>query len=238
MKEQIYALLLLQEIDKDIVREENKQKKLPAKIHEIENIKASIEQKLNVEKENLKELQSKIKRKEMDAKALSTKIEKHQNELYGGKTSDIKELKQLQKAIELLKEDRDDIEEELLVLMDEEDYFKLNLNKANEELTKANYQLQQKKEEVDRLEIEIIKNIEDKRHQRTGMADRISDNDLLKRYHMLWDEKEGEVVVEIDGQTCNGCNLSLPSDIIYHLQKDDMLITCPNCNRILVWKDR
>ena len=238
MKEQIYTLLLLQEIDRDIVREENKQKKLPAKIHEIENIKASIEQKLNVEKENLKELQSKIKRKEMDAKALSTKIEKHQNELYGGKTSDIKELKQLQKAIELLKEDRDDIEEELLVLMDEEDYFKLNLNKANEELTKANYQLQQKKEEVDRLEIEIIKNIEDKRHQRTGMADRISDNDLLKRYHMLWDEKEGEVVVEIDGQTCNGCNLSLPSDIIYHLQKDDMLITCPNCNRILVWKDR
>ena len=238
MKEQIYTLLLLQEIDRDIVREENKQKKLPAKIHEIENIKASIEQKLNVEKENLKELQSKIKRKEMDAKALSTKIEKHQNELYGGKTSDIKELKQLQKAIELLKEDRDDIEEELLVLMDEEDYIKLNLNKANEELTKANYQLQQKKEEVDRLEIEIIKNIEDKRHQRTGMADRISDNDLLKRYHMLWDEKEGEVVVEIDGQTCNGCNLSLPSDIIYHLQKDDMLITCPNCNRILVWKDR
>jgi hypothetical protein len=238
LKEQIYTLLLLQEIDRDIVREENKQKKLPAKIHEIENIKASIEQKLNVEKENLKELQSKIKRKEMDAKALSTKIEKHQNELYGGKTSDIKELKQLQKAIELLKEDRDDIEEELLVLMDEEDYIKLNLNKANEELTKANYQLQQKKEEVDRLEIEIIKNIEDKRHQRTGMADRISDNDLLKRYHMLWDEKEGEVVVEIDGQTCNGCNLSLPSDIIYHLQKDDMLITCPNCNRILVWKDR
>ncbi len=238
MREQLYTLLFLQEIDKDIVREEKRQKKLPARIHEIESIKANIEQKVDAEKEKLKELQSKIKRKEMDARSITTKVEKHQDELYGGKTNDIKELKQLQKAIELLIEDRDGIEEDLLVLMDKEDEIKANLKKADEELSKVNYQLQQKKEEVSQLEKEIEKRIEEKKEKRKEIAGRITDSDLLKRYNMLWDEKEGEVVVEIDGPTCSGCNLSLPSDIIYHLQRDDMLITCPNCNRILVWKER
>jgi hypothetical protein len=228
----------LQEIDKDIVREEKRQKKLPDRIHEIENIKTNIEQKVDVEKEKLKELQSKIKRKEMDARSITTKVEKHQDELYGGKTNDIKELKQLQKAIELLIEDRDDIEEDLLVLMDKEDEIKANLKKADEELSRVNYRLQQEKEEVNKLEKEIEKRIEEKQEKRKEVAGRITNSDLQKRYNMLWDEKEGQVVVEIDGPTCSGCNLSLPSDIIYHLQRDDMLITCPNCNRILVWKDR
>jgi hypothetical protein len=228
----------LQEIDKDIVREEKRQKKLPDRIHEIENIKTNIEQKVDVEKEKLKELQSKIKRKEMDARSITTKVEKHQDELYGGKTNDIKELKQLQKAIELLIEDRDDIEEDLLVLMDKEDEIKANLKKADEELSRVNYRLQQEKEEVNKLEKEIEKRIEEKQEKRKEVAGRITNSDLQKRYNMLWDEKEGQVVVEIDGPTCSGCNLSLPSDIIYHLQRDDMLITCPNCNRILVWKER
>jgi hypothetical protein len=122
--------------------------------------------------------------------------------------------------------------------MDKEDEIKANLKKADEELSKVNYQLQQKKEEVSQLEKEIEKRIEEKKEKRKEIAGRITDSDLLKRYNMLWDEKEGEVVVEIDGPTCSGCNLSLPSDIIYHLQRDDMLITCPNCNRILVWKER
>jgi len=214
LREQLYILLLLQEIDKDIVREEKRQKKLPARIHEIETIKVNIERKVNAKKENLKELQSRIKRKEMDARSITTKIEKHQDELYGGKISDIKELKQLQKAIELLIENRDDIEEDLLVLMDKEDEIKANLKKADEELSKVNYQLEQKKEEVNQLETEIKKRIEQKREKRKEIANRITNSDLLKRYNILWKEKEGEVVVEVDGPTCGGCNLSLPSDII------------------------
>jgi len=238
LREQLYTLLLLQDIDRDIVREEKRQKKLPARIKEIDNAKAEIEKITLDKKESLKELRSKIKRKEIDVKEVNTKIEKHQNELYGGKTSDIKELKQLQKVIELFKKDRDKIEEDLLVLMDEEDDFKIDLNEAEKELVKLDEQLQRRKKEVNQQDKEIKIMIEEKQKKRTEIVDKINDRELIDRYNMLWGEKEGEVIVEIEGTICSGCNLSLPSDIIYHLQRDDMLITCPNCNRILVWKER
>lgn len=238
MREQLYTLLLLQEIDRDIVREKKRQKKLPARIQEIDNAKVKIEKITRDIKESLKELRLKIKRKEIDVKEVNTKIEKHQNELYGGKISDIKELKQLQKVIELLKKDRDKIEEALLVLMDEEDDFKKDLSEAEKELAMLDEQLQQRQKQVNQQDKEIKIMIEEKQKKRTEIVHRINDRELIDRYNMLWSEKEGEVVVEIDGSTCSGCNLSLPSDIIYHLQRDDMLITCPNCNRILIWKDR
>ena len=237
MREQLYALLMLQETDGEIVREEKEQNILPARIREIEDKIEKIEIKYQKGKESLKDLQSKIKRREIDAKAINAKMEKHQDELYGGKISEIKELKQLQKVIELLKKDRDKIEEDLLLLMDEEDMMRLDLGEVEKELLQAKEQLQERQQEVNQQEKEIIERIEKKNKERVEILSKISDCELMKQYNILWREKDGEVVVEIDGPTCSGCNLSLPSDIIYHLQRDNLLITCPNCNRILVWKE-
>ncbi|MDD4363183.1 MAG: C4-type zinc ribbon domain-containing protein [Atribacterota bacterium] len=237
MKEQLHALLLLQEIDTQINREEEKQKQLPAKIKEIQNIIAGIESRKNIGNENLKSIQLKIKRREIDAKAIDTKIEKHQNELYGGKTSDIKELKQLQKVIELLKADRDKVEEDLLIIMDQEDDLKVELQKIEQELSQAKNQLQKIEQDVNKQEKEISAFIEQKTQERKKIISSINKEDLINRYNMLWQEKEGLVLTEIEGSICSGCNLSLPSDIIYQLQKNSVLITCPNCNRILLWKE-
>ena len=175
MREQLYTLLLLQEIDRDIVREEKRQKKLPARIQEINHAKAKIEKITRDKKESLKELRLKIKRKEIDVKEVNTKIEKHQKELYGGKISDIKELKQLQKVIELAKKDRDKIEEGLLVLMDEEDDFKKDLSEAEKELAKLDEQLQRRQKEVNQQDKEIKKIIEEKQKNRTEIVHKIND---------------------------------------------------------------
>ncbi len=238
MKEELYILLMLQEIDGEIVREEKKQKRLPERIRVMEDEIKKIEITYRKEKESLKELQSKMKRREIDAKAINAKIEKHQDELYGGKINEIKELKQLQKVIELLKKDQDKIEEDLLLLMDEEDTMRLELGNVEKELFQAKEKLQERQQEVNQQEKEIKERIEKKNKERVEIVNKISDCVLMNRYNMLWREKDGEVIVQVDGPTCSGCNLSLPSDIIYHLQRDSLLITCPNCNRILIWKER
>ncbi|MBN2396331.1 MAG: hypothetical protein JXC36_07710 [Candidatus Atribacteria bacterium] len=236
MREQLYALLELQEIDLEILHEEKKQKRLPDSINEIEKVIENIEKRYLKEKESLKELQMKIKRREIDSKTIDAKIIKHQDELYSGKTSDIKELKQLQKVIESMKNDRDKIEEDLLIMMDEEDGYKEGIGKIEKELSQIKEQLKKRNLEVSQEEKEIQLRIQERNKKREEIISKITNHELLESYRMLWKEKEGKVVVEIDGPTCSGCNLSLPSDIIYHLQKDDLLITCPNCNRILVWK--
>ena len=237
MKEQLYALLHLQKIDNEIAVEERRRRCLPERIRGKEGQIAKLENKYEQEKSGLKELQLKIKRREIDAKTVNDKIEKNKNELYGGKISDIKELKQLQKVIESLQEEQDKVEEELLVLMDEEDCLKLKIVELERETSELKEQLNEIKKQVEQEDGEIRQFIEQKEIERKEVVQQINDQSLVDRYNILWSDKNGEAIVEIETSTCSGCNLSLPSDIIYHLQKDDCLIFCPNCNRILVWKD-
>jgi len=137
LKEQLQILLMLQKIDIEINKEDNRKKRLPDQIRKKEEAIANLEKKYQKEKNDLKELQLRMRRKEIDAKTINDKIEKHQSELYGGKISDIKELKQLQKAIESLKKERDQVEEDLLILMDEEDTWKLRVSDIEAELSES-----------------------------------------------------------------------------------------------------
>ncbi len=237
MKEKLYSLLLLQKIDNEIAWENAKRDRLPERIQEKEREIANLEKKYLQERNRIKELQIRIKRREIDAKSINDKIEKSKNELYGGKISDIKELKHLQKVIESLQEERDQVEEDLLILMDEEDNLKLEIRNIEKELLEIKEQLteiQQKTIQEDRAIQEYIKK---KEIERQEVVDRINDRSLIEKYLLLWNEKKGEAIVEIENAICSGCNLSLPSDVIYHLQNDDYLIMCPNCNRILIWKE-
>ena len=237
LKEQLSTLLLVQKLDNEIAREKIRLNLLPEQIQEKERQIADLEKKGQLEKGSLKELQLKIKRREIDAKTVNDKIEKHKSELYSGKSSDIKELKQLQKAIESLQVDRDKVEEGLLLLMEEEDSFKLRVSNLDEELKELKGQLAEIQKQVESEERKIKEFIEKKKAERERIADKINDEVLVGRYLVLWNDKGGEAIVEIEGPICSGCNLSLPSDIIYHLEKGDRLITCPNCNRILFWKE-
>ncbi len=54
---------------------------------------------------------------------------------------------------------------------------------------------------------------------------------------LLKKDKGGKSIIKVNSSICSGCQLDLPSDIIYQLKKGQIIITCPNCNRILVWKE-
>jgi len=89
---------------------------------EIQGLKNSFKNK----KEDYKNLQIKLKKIELDLTEKSNKIKKHQEDLYGGKISDIKELKQIQKVIANYQKEKASIEEDVLDLMEEmEDLDKL-----------------------------------------------------------------------------------------------------------------
>jgi len=55
--------------------------------------------------------------------------------------------------------------------------------------------------------------------------------------NILRKDKGGKAIMEVDGSICPGCYLDLPSDVIYQLQKNRKILICPNCSRILIWKD-
>jgi len=236
--EEGYAILLeLQKFDIDIDEEEKKKRSLPLMIKgvakEIEGLKDSLKNKNT----NYKNLQIKLKRKELALAEKSNKINKHQEDLYGGKISDIKELKQIQKVIANYKEEKDSMEEDLLDLMEEMEDLDKSIGHIDEDLKVKEKEFKKSKEEMDLVRSLIEKNMNSLNIKRKEILSKMTNDRLLKEYELIRKEKGGKAIIEVDGSICPGCYLDLPSDVIYQLEKNRKIVICPNCSRILIWKD-
>ena len=237
IEERYGRLLELQEIDIDIDEEEKKKRNLPLTIEGITKEILELKDSLKNRNENYKNLQIKLKRIELDLTEKSNKINKHQEDLYGGKITDIKELKQIQKVVAHYKEDKDGIEEKILDLMEEMEDLDKSISHLDEDLKVKEKKLKKRKEEIDSAMLVIEKNINSLNIKRKEILSKLTDGRLLKEYERLRKEKGGKAIIKVDGSVCPGCYLDLPSDAIYQLKKNRKMIICPNCSRILIWKD-
>jgi len=237
IEEQYDILLELQKIDIDIDKEEKKKRDLPLIVEQVSKEIQGLKNSFKNKKEDYKNLQIKLKKIELDLTEKSNKIKKHQEDLYGGKISDIKELKQIQKVIANYQKEKASIEEDVLDLMEEmEDLDKL-ISHLGEDLKAKEEEFKKHKEEMDLARLVIKKNMDSLDIKRGEVLSKITDNRLLKEYELLRKEKGGKAIMEVNDSICPGCYLDLPSDVIYQLKKNRKIIICPNCSRILIWKD-
>ena len=237
IEEQYDILLELQKTDIGIDEEEREKRSLPSKIEGISKEILGLKGSLKNKNEDYKNLQLKLKRKELDLTEKSNKIKKHQEDLYGGKITDIKELKQIQKVIAHYKEEKDSIEEKILDLMEEMEDINKSINNFSENLKEKEKQFKKRKEEIDSTMLVIKKNINSLNIKREEILSKLTDGRLLKEYERLRKEKGGKAIIKVDGSVCPGCYLDLPSDVVYQLKKNRKMLICPNCSRILIWKD-
>jgi len=237
IEEQYDMLLELQKIDIDIDEEGKKKRNLPLMTEGITKKIQGLKDSLKNKNENYKNLQVKLKRIELDLTEKSNKIKKHQEDLYGGKISDIKELKQIQKVIANYKEEKDSIEEDFLDIMEEIEDLDKSIGHLGEYLKVKETEFKNRKEEMDLASFVIEKNMNSLNIKREEILSKLTDGRLLKEYELLRKEKGGKAIMEVDGSICPGCYLDLPSDAIYQLKKNRKIIICPNCSRILIWKD-
>ena len=62
------------------------------------------------------------------------------------------------------------------------------------------------------------------------------DGDLRRRYEMIFSRRGGVAVVAVRGGTCQGCHMHVPPQLYNQLQRNEQLILCPNCQRMLFWQ--
>ena len=63
-------------------------------------------------------------------------------------------------------------------------------------------------------------------------------DDLLKKYDILREKRNGQAVVPAWKEVCNGCHMNIPPQMYNELQKPEILMLCPNCNRIIYWENK
>ena len=62
--------------------------------------------------------------------------------------------------------------------------------------------------------------------------------ELLRKYEQIKNATRGVAVVAVWKEVCDGCHMSMPPQLYNELQKSNVLITCPNCSRIIYWENR
>ena len=232
MNEQLRLLTKLQELDSVILAARMRIDAIPSQISSQEGPLKNAEAAYETAKQNHAALEKKKKDRERDIEDISEKIKKLKQ-----RTSEVKTNKEYQahlKEIEAAERDIKASEDELLSVMEslEESAKRLKAEsgRINEERAKIEVVKGELGEEVARHEQEL----KGLKGERKKIVDKI-ESDLYTQYMNLMKANRGLAVVEARNEICQGCNIHIPPQLFVELKKNDEIMHCPQCRRILYY---
>lgn len=234
MDEKLAVMMQLQRKDLEL-------KRLLETKDAIPNLIAEKDRKLEDEKRKVADIQEEVqvlvkKRRslETDLSALEGKVKGKQAQLL--RVSNNKEYQALLHEIENTLELQSKSEMELLKMMEEEDRLGAEARRMEEALGSAADAIEREKEEL----VTELKNKEDlipaTERAREDIAARLGPS-LLSRYERIAKGKAGLAVVALRKGACGGCFTALPPQTLNEVKRNNRLITCEHCGRVLVWDE-
>jgi predicted nucleic acid-binding Zn-ribbon protein len=127
------------------------------------------------------------------------------------------------------------MEEEILQVMDEIDELKKDLSKREKDagVTLEKIEAERKKLQETMAHDEKVWN---KQMERREALSKQIESKLVKLYNTLKEKRQGVGVVSVKHETCQGCFVHVPPQMFIEVQKNNTIVRCPNCNRILFWE--
>ncbi|HVT13293.1 MAG TPA: C4-type zinc ribbon domain-containing protein [Fimbriimonadaceae bacterium] len=203
-------------------------KKTAAEIHSLEEELATTPART---------LQAELTDLELKQKGFQEKIAKFEKELYGGKVVNPREVEAIQKEIGILKRSRGDLDGRILEIWEELPPAKERAAKLERALAERKQLLAQEQKAAIQTKTQLEAEFKQKSAERPALAKELSAT-LLARYEGIRQKHGGVGIGEVDvkRKTCGACGTSLPTRTIEAL-KEDKLVTCESCHRILYYSE-
>lgn len=232
LRHDINVLVSIAKVDRTLSDYHSELEKIPGRIEKIDKTLENLDKSRERAIGRLDAMQKERRGLEQDLQDNETQITKYKQQLMDVKTN--KEYQAMLKGIETLEADIDAKEERLLELMDELD------TKANEhevELKKIADQQAELRRERESLETrsEFLEAETAKLENEKPRYLRDIDANLQKKYARLREKLGGLPVANVLGENCGGCGTKLPPQHIHEVKRNDHLIMCEACGRILVF---
>ncbi len=228
--DQIKKLVEIQNIDGKIFSHKKELTEKPAHIAEL---KAKYEEKkagLNQLEGNRKELLVDRKTFESELKAKEDQIVQADSQLSQLKTN--KEYQAKLTEIEHIKADKSIIEDKILSSFDEVEKIDKLIGEEKKFLEEEEKKYLSEKKEVDDLVVVLKDKVKVLEGQRVQIIPQ-TDKKTLSMYERILENKEGLAIVPVQGNTCGGCYMNVPAQVINEMKKHEKLVSCEMCARIL-----
>lgn len=233
MKDQLKLLWELQKIDLELKAIEGERERYPKEIKRLdEKQKAEIE-RIQKEREKIESLEKTRRQKEGQLNVEQEKIKRAEGRMFEVKTN--KEYQALLSEIDAMKEANSRIEEEILQAMDEIEEVKKDLSKREKEMGNMLEKIEGERKKLQEKTAQGEKAWEERVERRELLSKQI-ESKLVKLYNTLKEKRQGVGVVSVKNETCQGCFLNVPPQLFIEVQKNNALVRCPHCNRILYWE--
>ena len=168
-----------------------------------------------------------------EAKAVEEKRATEEKKLYSGTVRNPKELTAMQEEVEMLVRQRARLDEKIVLLMGEVESAKQHQAVAKKALSAARAALKAKVAVAQTAAGEMSAIAQKLTAHREEALKKIPEP-LLKRYEELKKANQGiGIAPVVDGNTCGGCRMGLPSQIVTRLRLGKDIETCLNCGRML-----
>ena len=234
MDEQLILLIRLQELDTTIRGLVDQGKSRTAVLAGLEVRRAASKSDLERAKESLLAAQKTKRDRDQDLEVGAQKVEKLKAHSAGIKNN--KEYQALLKETETAEQENKAIEDSILALMERIDAAAGQITAAEQraqEEARAIQEEQQRYESVfAKVEVEL-KAVELLRKEMLGRIKPV----VLTQYQKLLITKAGVAIAEARGESCSGCYMRIPPQVFVNVKKNESIITCPHCGRILYFKD-
>ena len=189
-------------------------------------------ERIQKEKEKIESLEKTRRQKEGDLNLEQEKIKKAEGRMSEVKTN--KEYQAMLSEIDAIKEANSRIEEEILQVMDEIDELKKDLSKREKEVGVTVEKIEAERGKL-KEKMAYDDQIWNEQLERREVLSKQIESKLFKLYNTLKEKRQGVGVVNAKNETCQGCFVNVPPQMFIEVQKNNALIRCPNCNRILYW---
>lgn len=230
LKAQLSNLVQLQTLDTEIYALKNEKEAKPQEIKSLENVFEQKKQNLAELEKKFLELQKQRKDRELELGCKEEVMKKLQGQLFQLKTN--KEYQVMLQQIQDAKADASLIEDKILELLEGIDKAKVEIEKEKARLQEEEKKFNAEKKIIeDRIkEIETqLAGLEAKRKQVLPTVEK----KILAQYERVLASRDALAIVKVINNTCQGCNMFVPPQVINLIKMYERIITCEVCNRML-----
>jgi uncharacterized protein len=225
-------LVVLQELDHKVHQVQERVKRIPNELKELDKILQDSRQVLD-QTQGTVEINNKERRRlEGEVEILRQKLSRFKDQERQVKTN--KEYQALVSEIENVKREISAREDEILERMVAAEECEEKSRLAQEDFQRKEAEVSSRIRELEAFANESAIRIEELQNERRQLESMIS-SDLLHQYRRIASARNGIALAAAKDQSCQACHVRLRPQLFADLKMNLRIITCESCNRILYY---
>jgi hypothetical protein len=230
--EELNQLITLQDLDLEIRTLYQAQEELPGNLQELQVNILGVQTALEEEKLQLEELRKQHRHLESEMAMLDEGISRSRQRLM--EIKDNLEYKAMLREIAFKEDRKDQKETEILEMLEMIEERVDSIERRHQQVTLEQQEMEKRQADIQEKMTDLNQQLARLEEGRAKILQGVSPT-LLKRYEFIRDRRHGIAITAVRQGVCQACHMNLPPQQFIELQKEESIMTCPHCQRIIYW---